>query len=185
LKNSIESTFVYRYLKTNDIRGDIQWRDIHSDVQLEQSTAKDFIKEATLTLDPGETDISFFRSFKENDANRILDVLDELRHRASGRGFSVNSGMMKLDFEVAHDDINDEGELVRFFDNDKTKRECRHYGLLILTKNSIERLEVVNALLELSNFYALKQKSKTPDTRDLLEFREPGVFFTLARDTPI
>lgn len=185
MSESSGENFVYRYLKSSDIKGDVCWSTIDSTVSLTHAAAKDFIEEATFDLRAGETDVSFFRSRKSDDTNRILDVLNELRYRRSGGGFSVNSGMMKLDFEIAHEDLNDEGEVVLFTDNDKTNRECRHYGLYIRASTNLERLEIVNALLEMSRFFALKKKAKNPDTRDLLEFQEPGGFFVIAQDVHV
>lgn len=179
---SSNNNYVYRYLKATDIKGNIAWADVDSNVHVSQGSSTDFISETTFELRPPEEDVSFFRSFRDLDASRILEVLSELHYRRDGGGFSVNSGMMRIDFEVAHEDLNDIRETIRFQDNDKSNRECRHYGLYILTKTSIERLETVNALIELADFYALKQKNKSPDTRDVLAFVEGGEFFRIAAD---
>lgn len=182
---SEDNNFVYRYLKTSDIKTTIKWADVDSAVHVEQASSSDFISESTFEINRPDQDVSFFRSFKDEDANRILDVLSELYHRRNGIGFSVNSGMMRIDFEIAHEDLNDIRETIRFVDNDKTKRECRHYGLYILTTSALDRLETVNALIEHADFYALKQKNKAPDTRDFLAFIEGGEFFKIAEDIPI
>ena len=177
------NTYVYRYLKTGDIKGSISWAEIDCDVTVDHARAADFICAETFDPDPGEKDISFFRSFRGNDTSRILDVLSEMLKRRNGNGFSVNSGMMRIDFEEAHEDLNDIRETVKFIDNDKTKNECRHYGLVINSTSSLDRLETVTALIELSEFYALKQKSKKPDRRDILHFAGRGKFDKIAENT--
>lgn len=180
---------VYRYLKPSDIRGQLCWSQVDSSVALAESQGGEFVEIATFDLRPGreETAVSFFRSFKEDDTNRILDVLNELRFRRTGggkykdTGFAVNAGVMRINYELAHEDLNDEYEVVKFEDDDDSSRECRHYGLTITPNPTTPRLEIINALLELSKFFALKQKSKNPDTREIMEFSDAeSAFFSIA-----
>lgn len=182
-------TLVYRYLKPTDIRFQLPWSQVDSSVTLTESSGGEFIEVATFDLrkERSETAVSFFRSFKLDDTNRILDVLNELRHRRTnggkleGSGFAVNAGVMRIDYERAHEDLNDEHEVITFKDDDSSNRECRHYGLTITPNTTTSRLEIINALLELSKFFALKQKSKKPDTREIMEFSNTeSAFFTIA-----
>lgn len=182
-------TLVYRYLKPSDIRGQLCWSQVDSSVTLTESRGGEFVEIATFDLrqELNETAVSFFRSFKIDDPNRILDVLNELRYRrtSGGRfadsGFAVNAGMMRIDYELAHEDLNDEHEVIIFKDDDSSNRECRHYGLTIIPNATTPRLEIINALLELSKFFALKQKSKKPDTREIMEFSDAeSAFFSIA-----
>jgi hypothetical protein len=180
---------VYRYLKPSDIRGQLCWSQVDSNVTLTESHGGEFVEIATFDLrkELSETAVSFFRSFKADDTNRILDVLNELRFRKTNggkfkdTGFAVNAGMMRINFEVAHEDLNDEHEVILFKDDDSSSRECRHYGLSITPNATTPRLEIINALLELSKFFALKQRSKKPDTREIMEFSDAeSAFFSIA-----
>lgn len=182
-------TLVYRYLKPSDIRNRLCWSQVESTVLMSESHGGEFIEIATFDLRKhrDEKAVSFFRSYKNDDTNRILDVLNELRHRRTDggkledNGFAVNAGMMRIDYQLAHDDLNDESEVIIFRDDDKSKRECRHYGLVITPNATTSRLEIINALLELSKFFALKQKAKNPDTREIMEFSDAeSIFFSIA-----
>ncbi|HBN9701310.1 TPA: hypothetical protein NDU34_005768 [Pseudomonas aeruginosa] len=182
-------TLVYRYLKPSDIRGHLCWSEVDSSVTLAESRGGEFVEIATFDLreERKEKAVSFFRSFKGDDTNRILDVLNELRYRRtrSGKladsGFAVNAGMMRINYELAHEDLNDEHEVIIFKDDDDSNRECRHYGLTITPNATTPRLEIINALLELSKFFALKQTSKKPDTREIMEFSDAeSAFFSIA-----
>ncbi|MDI3398741.1 hypothetical protein QLG12_11040 [Pseudomonas sp. V88_4] len=187
-------TLVYRYLKPSDIRGQLCWSQVDCNVIMTETSGGEFVEFATFDLrkDRQEEAVSFFRSFKVDDTNRILDVLNELRfRRTSGgkfedSGFAVNAGIMRIDYEVAHEDLNDEHEVIMFKDDDKTGRECRHYGLTITPNATTPRLEIINALLELSKFFALKQRSKKPDTREIMEFSDAeSAFFSIASNAVI
>lgn len=180
---------VYRYLKPSDIRSQLSWSQVDSLVTLKESHGGEFVEIATFDLrkDINETAVSFFRSFEADDTNRILDVLNELRYRRTeggkldDKGFAVNAGIMRINYEVAHEDLNDEKVVILFKDDDKSNRVCRHYGLSIIPNATTPRLEIINALLELSKFFALKQKTKKPDTREIMEFSDAeSAFFSIA-----
>ncbi|MCV2220561.1 hypothetical protein [Pseudomonas mercuritolerans] len=182
-------TLVYRYLKPSDIRGHLCWSQVDSSVTMTESCGGEFVEFATFDLrkERNEKAVSFFRSFKVDDTNRILDVLNELRYRKTkggkleDSGFAVNAGMMRIDYERAHEDLNDEREVIVFKDDDASGRECRHYGLTITPNATTSRLEIINTLLELSKFFALKQRSKKPDTREIMEFSDAeSAFFSIA-----
>lgn len=189
MNECVAETLVYRYLKPSDIRCQLCWSQVDSSVTLTESYGGEFVEYATFDLrqERNETAVSFFRSFKADDTNRILDVLNELRYRrtgggkAAGSGFAVNAGVMRIDYELAHEDLNDEHEVIMFKDDDCSDRECRHYGLTITPNSTTPRLEIINALLELSKFFALKQRSKKPDTREIMEFSDAeSAFFSIA-----
>ncbi|WP_218565887.1 hypothetical protein [Pseudomonas sp. o96-267] len=182
---------VYRYLKPSDIRCQLCWSQVDSSVILAESKGGEFVESATFDLRAArkESAVSFFKSFKMDDANRILDVLNELRFRRTrggkleDKGFAVNAGMMRINYERAHEDLNEEQIVVLFEDDDgeDSDRECRHYGLSIIPNATTPRIEIINALLELSRFFALKQRSKKPDTREIMEFSDAeSAFFTIA-----
>ncbi|NMZ15927.1 hypothetical protein HBO08_02695 [Pseudomonas rhodesiae] len=187
-------TWVYRYLKPSDIRFQLCWSQVDSSVILTDAHSGDFVEIATFDLrkEREETAVSFFRSFKSDDLHRILDVLNELRYRRTNggqladSGFAVNAGIMRINYEVAHEDLNDEQVVVLFKDDDNSTRDCRHYGLSIMPNPTTPRLEIINALLELSKFFALKQQSKKPDTREIMEFSEAqSAFFSIASSVTI
>ncbi|MFT0179375.1 hypothetical protein ACMSIO_02820 [Pseudomonas benzopyrenica] len=180
-----QENLLYRYLKSSHIKDSICWSKVCSAVEIENATPETFIHEAAFDLRPQEQDISFFNSTHKNETGRILDVLNELRFRRSGGGFSARSGVMKIDYITAQEDLNDIREVIRFEDNDRYVRSCRHFGLQIFASTDLDRLETVNALIELSSFFALKKTSGNPDKRDILQLTEQGKFFELAHNTPI
>lgn len=180
-----QENLLYRYLKSSHIKDSICWTKVCSSVEIENATSEAFIHEAAFDLRPHEQNVSFFKSPHTNETGRILDVLNELKFRRSGTGFSARSGVMKIDYITAQEDLNDIREVIRFEDNDRSPRSCRHFGLQIFTSTDLERLETVNALIELSSFFALKKTSGNPDTRDILQLTEQGQFFELAHSIPI
>ncbi|NHW01906.1 hypothetical protein [Stutzerimonas degradans] len=181
-------TLVYRYLKPSDIRCQLCWSEVDSTIIMTESHSGEFVEVTAFDLREkrNEKSVSFFRSSQADDANRILDVLNELRFRSSRCGggdpsFAVNAGMMRIDYELAHESLNDELEVINFKEDDRSDRECRHYGLTITPNATTPRLEIINALLELSKFFALKQTAKNPDTREILEFSDAeSAFFSIA-----
>lgn len=171
--------YVYRYLKKDHIKEDSPWPESECSLQVTSASATDFIQETTFDLREREEHISFFCSKKESDLERILDALNELQKRSGRRDrFPVKSGMMRINHKIACEDINDPKKLITLADNDPTEADCRHYGLFIHAETDLERLEVINSLIELSKFFALRKMSNGPDRRNVMELFE-GKYFKL------
>lgn len=177
---------VYRYLNEGKLKKDIPWDKVDTCLDMQEISARNFIEQFSLELRPeiNEDHVSFFKSPKADDTNRILDVLNALRLRGR-KSFSVKSGVQRINDREAEDDINDIKTLITFKEHDETNGECRHWGLFLHTENYSELLEIRTSLIEHSRFFALKKSKDSPNLGRELLVLEDGKFNRVAKNLPI
>ncbi|WP_130930670.1 hypothetical protein [Pseudomonas sp. Sample_24] len=147
--------YLFRYLKSSHIKDEIDWASIMSEIELECEST-DMVTDDALELRANEDYVSLFWSCKDNDVMKILDTLNELKHRGRD-SFSAKSGMLKINAIEALSQINDVEDMIVFKCTDSDPGACIHHGLYYVTDSALDRLEVRSSIVEMSEFFAIKK----------------------------
>lgn len=167
--------YLFRYLKSSHLKDEIDWGSIVENIELECKST-DMVADDALELRPKEDYVSLFWSCKDNDVMKILDTLNELKHRGRD-SFSAKSGMLKINAIEAMLAINDVEEMINFKCTDSDPRACIHHGLYYVTKDTLGQLEVRSSIVEMSDFFAIKKIDK--ENRKILKL-DAGNHFQVA-----
>lgn len=157
--------FLFRYIRSGHMEETIDWESIVDNVVLEFNPT-DMIKDDAMELRPDEPYVSFFWSYYENDYDKILHTLNELKARRSNNKFSARCAMLRINAVQAMRDINDVEEMIEFRCTDEEPMGCIHHGLFYLVDDTLSMLEIRSGIIEKSNFYAIKKVSSS--LRDLM-----------------
>lgn len=160
----------------------IDWESIVDNVVLEFNPT-DMIKDDAMELRADEPYVSFFWSYYENDYDKILHTLNELKARRSNNKFSAKCAMLRINAVQAMNDINDVDEMIEFRCTDKDPKGCIHHGLFYLVEDSLSMLEIRSSIIEKSNFYAIKKIDA--NVRNLLCVNDSNAVNTLGEITGV
>lgn len=170
--------YLFRYLKSSHIKDEIDWASIVEDIEL-KCESTDMVADDALELRPSEDYVSLFWSCKHNDVMKILDTLNELKHRGRD-SFSAKSGMLKINAIEAMLAINDIEEMITFKCTDTDPTACIHHGLYYKTEDTLGQLEVRSSIVEMSEFFAIKKIDK--QNRQILKL-DAGARFEMICET--
>lgn len=157
--------FLFRYIRSGHMEDAIDWESIVDNVILDFQPTE-MIKDDAMELRADEDYVSFFWSYYEDDSNKILHTLNELKARRNNNKFSARCAMLKVDAKQAMIDINDVDEMIEFRCTDEAPKGCIHHGLFYLVEDTLSMLEIRSSIIEKSSFFAIKKIDA--NTRELL-----------------